>query len=212
MINVIYSDISIACEALGTEVRMKNYLVISNNTIHLEWINEILSIQGHKCLTLRYEDKEELEQSDFLPDFVIFDIFSSNFDEGLIRPFLDGDYPATIMLLTSKSNPFQKYYFKKYNIINFLYIENDVHTFTEALKGVKPRKRMKPWPKSVLLLTVREYEILKHIAGGKTSKEIAKQLQISKNTVDTHRNKMLQKLNLSNSTALVNYAIKSGLI
>ncbi|QAR32531.1 response regulator transcription factor [Geovibrio thiophilus] len=193
---------------------MKNYIVISNNTIHLEWINEILSIQGHKCLTLRYEDREELENSGktFTPDFVIFDIFSSNFDEECIRPFLNGEQQSTIMLLTSKSNPFQKYYFKKFNIINFLYIENDVHSFTEALKGVKPRKRMKPWAKSVLLLTVREYEILRHIAGGKTSKEIAIQLQISKNTVDTHRNKMLQKLNLSNSTALVNYAIKSGLI
>ncbi|MGE4498076.1 MAG: response regulator transcription factor [Deferribacterales bacterium] len=193
---------------------MKNYLVISNNTIHLEWIQEILSIQGNKCVAMRYDSKEELEKlsKSFVPDFVIFDIFSSNFDEECIRPFLNGGHPATIMLLTSKSNPFQKYYFKRYGIINFLYIENDVHSFTEALKGVKPKKRMKPWPKSVLLLTVREYEILKHIAGGKTSKEIAKHLQISKNTVDTHRNKMLQKLNLSNSTALVNYAIKSGLI
>lgn len=214
MINHIYSDFLRHFKHYRTEVRMKNYLVISNNTIHLEWINEILTIQGNKCLTLRYDEKEKLANTEntFKPDFVIFDIFSSNFDEDCIRPFLDEENSVTVMLLTSKSNPFQKYYFKKYGIINFLYIENDVHSFTEALKGVKPRKRMKPWPKTVLLLTVREYEILRHIAGGKTSKEIAKQLQISKNTVDTHRNKMLQKLKLSNSTALVNYAIKSGLI
>ncbi len=61
------------------------------------------------------------------------------------------------------------------------------------------------------VLTSRECEVLKLIAVGNTSKEIAEQLCISKNTVDTHRNKMLQKLNLANSASLVQYAYKSGL-
>ncbi|MCD8491899.1 MAG: LuxR C-terminal-related transcriptional regulator [Geovibrio sp.] len=61
-------------------------------------------------------------------------------------------------------------------------------------------------------MTLRECEVLKLIAAGKTSREIAEELFISKNTVDTHRNKMLQKLNLSNSASLVTYACKSGLL
>ena len=193
---------------------MKNYLVISNNTLHREWICDTLLKQGHACRTLQYDDKRELETllQSFSPDFVILDIFSGSFDEELTLKFLKTDKEVTIMLLTSKSNPLQKYYFKKYGIVNFLHIENDVQAFIDSLKGVKLKKRVKPWSQSALLLTVREYEILKHIAGGKTSKEIAEHLDISKNTVDTHRNKMLQKLKLSNSTALVNYAIKSGLI
>lgn len=193
---------------------MKNYLVISNNTIHREWVSETLVKEEHACRTLRYDDKRELEllMKTFAPDFVILDIFSSNFDEELMLSFLKEDKDVTVMLLTSKSNPLQKFYFKKYGIVNFLHIESDVQTFIECLKGVKMKKRIKPWSQTALLLTVREYEILKHIAGGKTSKEIAEHLEISKNTVDTHRNKMLQKLKLSNSTALVNYAIKSGLI
>lgn len=193
---------------------MKNYLVISNNSLHLAWLNETLTNQGNKCIAMKYDDKEKFENitDNFIPDFVILDIFSSNFKEELVNLFINDNHSATVMLLTSLSNPLQKYYFKKYGIINFLYIESDVNTLKEALKGIKPKKRLKPWEKSTLLLTVREYEILKFIASGKTSKEIADQLEISKNTVDTHRNKMLQKLKLSNSTALVNYAIKSGLI
>jgi DNA-binding NarL/FixJ family response regulator len=193
---------------------MKNYLVISNNSIHREWVCETLSKQGNRCRTLQYEDKDNLEilLKGFTPDFVILDIFSSNFDEELTSHFLDSDMQVTVMLLTSKSNPLQKFYFKKYGIVNFLHIESDADEFLESLKGVKLKRRVKPWTQSKLLLTVREYEILKQIAGGKTSKEIAHYLDISKNTVDTHRNKMLQKLNLSNSTALVNYAMKSGLI
>ncbi|WP_162139841.1 helix-turn-helix domain-containing protein [Limisalsivibrio acetivorans] len=61
-------------------------------------------------------------------------------------------------------------------------------------------------------LTVRECEILKLIAAGKTSRQIADELFISKNTVDTHRNKMLQKLNLTNTASLVGYACSAGLI
>jgi DNA-binding NarL/FixJ family response regulator len=196
------------------EVTMKDYLIISNNMIHMEWISSVLFSMGNVCKKIRYDEKDSLKSllEDFSPDFVILDIFSSNFEEELITPFLEGNMHCTVMLLTSKSNPFQKYYYKKYNIIDFLYVENDAQSFAEALKGLKFRKRMKPWSKSVLLLTVREYEILKYIACGNTSKEIATRLKISKNTVDTHRNKMLQKLKLSNSTALVNYALKSGLI
>lgn len=60
-------------------------------------------------------------------------------------------------------------------------------------------------------LTRRELEILKLIASGNTSNEIAKQLFISSLTVETHRRNLLQKLNLKNIAGLVRYAIEHGL-
>jgi len=53
------------------------------------------------------------------------------------------------------------------------------------------------------LLTKREKEVLKVIAIGKTSEEIAIELNISKSTVDTHRQNMLRKYNVSNILELL---------
>ena len=54
-------------------------------------------------------------------------------------------------------------------------------------------------------LTERELEIIKFIKIGQSSKEIAAILQIAFKTVEVHRHNILKKLNLSNSSALVNY-------
>ncbi|MFA8300243.1 MAG: response regulator [Hyphomicrobiales bacterium] len=64
----------------------------------------------------------------------------------------------------------------------------------------------------VNLLTKREIEVLRHIAEGLTYKEIAAQLFISFRTVETHKNNILQKLELNNNIELVKFAIKNKLI
>lgn len=61
-------------------------------------------------------------------------------------------------------------------------------------------------------LTPREKEILRYIAEGYTSKEIAAKLVISASTVHTHRTNLMHKLNLTKRHELVQYARKHGLI
>ena len=58
-------------------------------------------------------------------------------------------------------------------------------------------------------LTEKESEILVLLAEGLTSNEIAEKLCISKRTVDTHRNHLIQKLGLKSSPQLIKYAIQS---
>jgi DNA-binding NarL/FixJ family response regulator len=62
------------------------------------------------------------------------------------------------------------------------------------------------------LLTPRELEVLKLIAEGHTSKEIAALLVISIKTVDRHRTNMLDKLGMRDRVELTRYAIRRGLI
>jgi DNA-binding NarL/FixJ family response regulator len=62
------------------------------------------------------------------------------------------------------------------------------------------------------LLTPRELEVLKLIAEGHTSKEIATMLVISIKTVDRHRTNMLEKLGMRDRVELTRYAIRRGLI
>jgi DNA-binding NarL/FixJ family response regulator len=61
-------------------------------------------------------------------------------------------------------------------------------------------------------LTAREREILRLIAEGLSSKEIATRLFISAKTVMGHRTKMMEKLGLHNRALLVKYAMKKGLL
>ena len=62
------------------------------------------------------------------------------------------------------------------------------------------------------ILTARESEIVKLIAEGRSSKEIAALLVISVKTVERHRANILQKLEMRDRTELTRYAIRTGLI
>lgn len=61
-------------------------------------------------------------------------------------------------------------------------------------------------------LTPREREVLQLIAEGRTMQEIAHVLSISPKTVETHRYRLMDRLNIHHITGLVRYAIKIGLL
>ena len=61
-------------------------------------------------------------------------------------------------------------------------------------------------------LTEREIEILKLVAQGFSSTEIGAQLYISPRTVDTHRNNLIQKLDVRGIAGLVHFALKNKLV
>jgi DNA-binding NarL/FixJ family response regulator len=60
-------------------------------------------------------------------------------------------------------------------------------------------------------LTDREREVLQLMAEGKSSKEIASQLNLSIKTIETHRMKIMEKLNIHTVAELTKYAIREGL-
>jgi DNA-binding NarL/FixJ family response regulator len=60
-------------------------------------------------------------------------------------------------------------------------------------------------------LSSREREVLQLIAESKTSGEIGKALHISAHTVDSHRRKIMEKLDLHNVVDLVKFALRHGL-
>lgn len=61
-------------------------------------------------------------------------------------------------------------------------------------------------------LSPRQTEILRLIAEGKTTKQIALDLNISVKTVESHRAQLMERLNIHDVAGLVRYAIKTGLV
>jgi two-component system response regulator NreC len=61
-------------------------------------------------------------------------------------------------------------------------------------------------------LTSREIEILRHIAEGLTSREIADRLHISFSTVNSHRTNLMKKLDIHETAGLVRFAIQNNIV
>lgn len=62
------------------------------------------------------------------------------------------------------------------------------------------------------LLTDREKEVLQALAHGKSNKEVAIALDLSTNTIESHRNSLMKKLNLHNTAEIVLYAVRKKII
>jgi len=61
-------------------------------------------------------------------------------------------------------------------------------------------------------LTARERQVLQLIAEGKSTKDIASLLGVSVKTAESHRSRLMQKLDIHETASLVRYAVKRGLI
>lgn len=66
--------------------------------------------------------------------------------------------------------------------------------------------------KRKISLTRRELEVLRLIANEYTNEEIAKKFDLSKRTIDSHRQNILSKLQVKNTAGLIKYAIRLGLV
>ena len=79
--------------------------------------------------------------------------------------------------------------------------------------GQKPRySRAGHKTKTIVHLTSREREVLQLIAEGRANKEVADDLGISIKTVEKHRQSVMHKLNLHDTSSLTRYAISAGII
>ncbi len=61
-------------------------------------------------------------------------------------------------------------------------------------------------------LSQREFEVLRLLAAGRKTKEIAEELYVSSPTVATHRARILEKLHLASTAELVRYAVENHLV
>jgi DNA-binding NarL/FixJ family response regulator len=77
----------------------------------------------------------------------------------------------------------------------------------ESYRRGMPKEQLSKVPE----LTTREREVLQLVAEGKTSKKIADRLYVSVKTVDAHRQKIMDKLNIRTIAGLTKFAIQKGL-
>ena len=89
-------------------------------------------------------------------------------------------------------------------------LDEEFHAHNQIFALLKENKRFLN-ENTVLKLTKREREVLKHLADGHCAKKISKKLNVSESTVISHRKNMLRKLSIHNTATLVSFAVENGL-
>jgi DNA-binding NarL/FixJ family response regulator len=73
-------------------------------------------------------------------------------------------------------------------------------------------QRLRGEEKPGILLTTRQREILQLVVESHSTKEIARRLDLSVKTVDTHRSRLMNQLDIHDVAGLVRYAMRTGLV
>ena len=67
-------------------------------------------------------------------------------------------------------------------------------------------------PHPLSTLTLRQLEVLRHLARGESVKEVARQMHLSQKSVDSHKYRIMHKLGIHDRVELARYAIREGLL
>ncbi len=84
--------------------------------------------------------------------------------------------------------------------------------FSPAVAKVLLSETRRASSEQVMELTPREREVLRWVAEGRSSPEIARMLQLSVKTIEGHRSRIMSKLDVRNVAELVRHAIRLGLV
>ena len=206
-------------------------LVVDDHAVMRDGIRALLGLQDDiEIVGEASEGKEAIEKAQELrPDVVVMDIAMPSMD-GLeaTRRILRKNPGIKVLVLTQYDN--REYILSSIKAGASGYVpkralgselisairavcRGDSFLYPSAAKALVEHFRQQaeetePYDR----LTAREREVLKLIAEGHTSREIAGMLFISLKTVLGHRAKIMEKLDIHNRTELIKYAMRKGLV
>jgi DNA-binding NarL/FixJ family response regulator len=205
-------------------------LVVDDHALMRDGIRAILKLCGDmEVLGEAADGREALERiQELQPDVVVMDISMPVMDGMEATRRLKKKYPKIkVLALTQYEN--REYVFSaiKAGVDGYLPKKAAGSELATAIRALhRGEAFLYPSAAAALIkdylrqateepydqLTSREREILKLIAEGRTSQEIANSLSISLKTALGHRTKIMQKLDIHNRTELIKYAMHKGLV
>ena len=152
------------------------------------------------------------------PDVAIIDISMPVIDGFDLAATLGGEWPELRMVfLTTRKDPASLAKAKRLGAAGFVLKDEAFDELAGVIEQVHAGRqcfsqRLKDHASNPFAdLAPRESEVLHYIARGLLNKEIADQMDISLNTVRTHRARLMDKLNIHTGPELVRFAMEYGL-
>jgi len=205
-------------------------LLADDQFLITEALQKILSETEGFTITGVLQSAHDLEKfmQNNNPDVLILDIAILSLKGIQYLGEIKANHPAmAIVVLSNLISRHEMDNLNKFGIKNILYKTAEKHEIVEAIHAaVKGKKYYSPEIVDMLLetrekkvspdisftLTNAEKDIVVLIARGLTTKEIARQINISFHTVMTHRKNIFRKLGIKNVSELMMFAMKNGLI
>lgn len=159
------------------------------------------------------------------PELALIDVRIPGKDGIETAQILLEELPETrVIIISGECSPYNCYRISTSGIHGFIDKTRPITELCEAVKTVmkggvwfspsyeKMRREFGKNPDAFFkILSVRELEVLRRVACGDSDDEIARQLNISRRTAETHRYNITKKLGLSDTFALRKYAIQLGM-
>ena len=132
---------------------------------------------------------------------------SMHTEDSIILQMLDAGAMGFLDKNTSKE--------ELYEAIESVFIHNSVY-FPESTNAYMMElllsSKYKPYPQKGIVFTPRELEVIQMICKDFTTKEIGAKLDLSPRTIDTHRVRIMEKMNVKSVAGLVAYAYSHGIM
>jgi DNA-binding NarL/FixJ family response regulator len=143
---------------------------------------------------------------DFKPDVVLYDHAQAAFDARAALLAVQTHRPATPMILVTTAIDEQAAVTSVRAGAEDIVLKRNLSRLSSAIKAALAVRRQ------LRKLTPRQLEVLRLVTAGHTTRDIARRLQLSAKTVESHRGEVMKRLGMHDVVTLVRYAVRVGLV
>ena len=183
-------------------------LFLDDDPADIEMVTESLARSGMAVVTERVDSPEAFTQAlrEFAPDVVLSDDVLENFDTRAALEVVQNVRPTAPVIVVAGA-------LERHSAASFVRAGAEDLVLKSCLDRLAPmiecalavRRRLEK-------LTPRQMEVLRLMAEGLTTPEIARRLLLSTKTIETHRGEIMKRVGIHDLVGLVRYAMRVGLV
>jgi DNA-binding NarL/FixJ family response regulator len=189
-------------------VKTLRVLFLEDDPADAELATETLIRSGMSVLTERVDSREAFSQAlrDFAPDVVLSDHSLGQFDARAALEVMQSIRPAAALIVVAGVLDEQTAAACVRAGAEDFVLKSNLGRLAPAIESaLSVRRRLEK-------LTPRQMEVLRLMAEGLTTPEIAKRLGLSSKTIETHRGEIMKRVGIHDIVGLVRYAVRVGLV
>jgi len=192
----------------GMIARPLRVLFLDDNPADAEMVAQSLAGSGMSLVTERVDSPEAFTQAlrEFAPDVVLSGDALEKFDACAALEVMHDVRPtAALIVLAGAVDRYSAATFVRAGAEDFV-LKSNLHRLAPMIECALSVRR--PLEK----LTPRQMEVLRLMAAGLTTPEIARHLNLSTKTIETHRGEIMKRVGIHDLVGLVRYAVRVGLV
>ncbi|MEX2283890.1 MAG: response regulator transcription factor [Gemmatimonadota bacterium] len=183
-------------------------LILEDSERDAEMIAAELDRAGIHSVSQRAESEEQFEHAlrEFTPDVIVCDHALPQFNSIAALKTIQAVRPTAPMIVVSGALDERTAVACLRAGAEDIVLKGNLQRLPSAIESaIRVRQRLER-------LTPRQIEVLRFIAEGHTNREIARRLELSAKTIESHRGEVMKRLDVHDIAGVVRYAVRVGLV